>query len=170
MFQIVPLTSIDADAIEALLDEAFGPDRHGRTAYTLREGVEAIEALSFAAIGSDDHMLLGTIQCWPCGLFDDDGALIQPLTLVGPVAVAANDQSRGIGKALMEASLSAAKAHSEGPLCMIGDPEYYGRFFDFTADATGAWQVPGPVERRRLLARPVNGEEIARTGYLGPRV
>lgn len=169
MVQIVPLTSIDTNAIEALLDEAFGADRHGRTAYKLREGVDAIEGLSFAAV-SEDGALFGTIQCWPCGLFDGDNTLIQPLTLVGPVAVAANDQSRGIGKALMEASLAAAQVHADGPLCMIGDPEYYGRFFGFTAEATGAWQVPGPVERHRLLARTVGDENIARIGTLGPRI
>jgi predicted N-acetyltransferase YhbS len=50
---------------------------------------------------------------------------------------------------------------------MIGDPEYYGRFFGFTADATGAWDVPGPVERRRLLAR--NADGLPRTGMLAPR-
>jgi predicted N-acetyltransferase YhbS len=53
------------------------------------------------------------------------------------------------------------------PMAMIGDPEYYGRFFGFTADATAGWDVPGPVERRRLLAR--NGDALPRTGALGPR-
>ena len=44
-----------------------------------------------------------------------------------------------------------------GALMMIGDPDYYGRFWCFTSDATGGWQVPGPVERHRLLARGVRG-------------
>lgn len=53
----------------------------------------------------------------------------------------------------MEALLYAAGAQGKDALIMIGDPEYYGRFFGFTADATGGWDVPGPVERHRLLAR-----------------
>ena len=85
--QIIPLAQIDTDAIEALLDSAFGRDRHSRTAYRLREGVAAVGSLSFAAV-DETGALLGTIQCWPCGLFDEAGALIQPLILVGPVAVA----------------------------------------------------------------------------------
>ncbi len=53
---------------------------------------------------------------------------------------------------------------------MIGDPEYYGRFFGFTADATGEWDLPGPFEKRRLLARAVNGHSLPTgTGMIGPR-
>ncbi len=49
-------------------------------------------------------------------------------------------------------------------MAMIGDPEYYGRFFGFTADATANWELPGPVERRRLLAK--NAYAFARAGKL----
>jgi predicted N-acetyltransferase YhbS len=49
---------------------------------------------------------------------------------------------------------------------LIGDPEYYGRF-GFTAEATAGWEVPGPVERRRLLARTAH--PLPRHGMLGPR-
>lgn len=166
---IVPLSRMDPDAVEALLDTAFGTDRRGRTAYKLRNGTEVIAGLSFAALGKDDA-LLGTIQCWPCGLFDQHGALVQRLVLVGPVAVAPDVQSNGIGKALMDATLGAAQTQADGPLMMIGDPDYYHRFFGFSAEVTGAWQVPGPVERHRLLAKAVRGEAIAREGFLQPRV
>ncbi len=166
---MVPLSRIAPQAVETLLDAAFGTDRHGRTAYKLRAGTKAIAGLSFAMVGGDGT-LLGTIQCWPCGLFDGEGALVQALILVGPVAVAPNVQSKGLGKALMDATLEAAKTQADGPLMMIGDPDYYHRFFGFSAEETGAWEVPGPVERHRLLARAVRGEAIAREGVLGPRV
>lgn len=167
--QITPLAQIDPDAIEALLDAAFGKDRHGRTAYLLRDGVEAVAALSFAATDTA-RGLQGTIQCWPCGLYGDDGALLQNMVLVGPVAVQPGVQGEGIGKALMDAMLDAAAIHADGPLCMIGDPEYYGRFFGFTADDTGGWTLPGPFEPRRLLARTVGSERIVQAGRLGPRL
>jgi predicted N-acetyltransferase YhbS len=49
---------------------------------------------------------------------------------------------------------------------LIGDPEYYGRFFGFTAERTAAWRLPGPVDPRRLLSR---GADIPATaGMLGP--
>jgi len=64
----------------------------------------------------------------------------------------------------MDALLASAP---RDPLVMIGDPEYYGRFFGFSAEATGAWSVPGPVERHRLLAR-FDGP-LPTHGALGPR-
>ena len=38
---ITPLSHADPAAVEALLDAAFGPDRHKRTAYRIREGMAA---------------------------------------------------------------------------------------------------------------------------------
>jgi predicted N-acetyltransferase YhbS len=144
VIDILPLGQIAPDAVEALLDDAFGADRKGRTAYKLRAGVAAIPDLSFAAVEGD--FLLGTLQSWPVQVGDF------ALTLVGPVAVAQKRQRSGVGRTLMAALDVAAGA---APLMMIGDPEYYGRFFGFSADATRDWGVPGPVERHRLLARYV---------------
>ena len=48
---------------DALLDEAFGADRHRRTAYVIRGSATAIASLSFAAI--EEGTLVGSIQCWP---------------------------------------------------------------------------------------------------------
>ncbi len=151
MISIIPLSQINAPQVEALLDLAFGADRRARTAYKMREGTRAIELLSFAAV-NDAGVLLGTLQSWPVALLDDEGKRT-PLTLVGPVAVSPDLQRGGIGKLLMKALIEAAETHEHDALMMIGDPEYYGRFFGFSADATGEWVAPGPVERRRLLAR-----------------
>ncbi|WP_422396617.1 GNAT family N-acetyltransferase [Sphingomonas profundi] len=145
---IVPLGQADPAAVETLLDEAFGADRHRRTAYRLRQGVAWLPALSFAAI--EDGGLVGTIQCWPIALSPAAGPP-RPINLVGPVAVQPGRQRDGLGRRLMQAMLDAAGDRAD--LVLIGDPEYYGRFFGFTADATGGWSVPGPVERHRLLAR-----------------
>jgi predicted N-acetyltransferase YhbS len=154
---LTPLAAADPHAVEALLDAAFGTDRHSRTAYRIRAGMAAIPDLSFAAFAND--ILIGSLQSWPIAL----DAI--PLVLVGPVAVAPDVQRSGIGRTLMERLLDAA---SDTPMTMIGDPEYYGRFFGFSADATGGWIVPGPVEQHRLLARNVKG--FPATGALGPRV
>lgn len=164
MIEIVPLSSIPATQVEALLDAAFGADRHGRTAYRIREGVIAINGLSFAAV--EGGRLLGTIQAWPACVSDGRGA--DPITLVGPVAVMPDAQQKGIGRTLMTQLLAAADAGATDAMVMIGDPEYYGRFFGFTAEATSGWAVPGPVERHRLLARINRPGGLMATGQLGP--
>lgn len=161
------MADIEAATVEDLLDAAFGADRFGRTAYRLREGTAAIPALSFAIV--EDGALVGTIQCWPVAHRDVAGGST-PLVMVGPVAVRPDVQRGGHGRALMAHMLDAADAKADGALMMIGDPEYYGRFFGFTADATGEWDLPGPYEKRRLLARRVNGHDVPPgAGMIRPR-
>lgn len=161
------MSDIEPQAVEDLLDAAFGTDRFGRTAYRIREGVDAVPTLSFAAVEKD--LLIGTIQCWPVAHRADDGTAT-PLVMVGPVAVRPDVQRGGHGRVLMAHMLQAAETKADSALMMIGDPEYYGRFFDFTAAATGAWGLPGPYEKRRLLARAVNGHSLPTdAGMIGPR-
>ncbi len=161
------MSNIEPQAVEDLLDAAFGTDRFGRTAYRIREGVDAVAALSFALV--EDGALVGTIQCWPVALRSPDATAV-PLVMVGPVAIRPDVQRGGHGRALMARMLDAAETGADGALMMIGDPEYYGRFFGFTADATGEWDLPGPFEKRRLLARAVNGHRLpVRAGMIGPR-
>jgi predicted N-acetyltransferase YhbS len=163
VIQTVPIASVAEAAVEHLLDRAFGRDRHTRTAYRLRAGTRAIPALSFALVG--DGGVLGSIQCWPVRLDGDDG-VVHPLVLVGPVAIAPERQQEGLGRRLMETSLAAAEGGP--PQVLIGDPEYYARFFGFDAAATARWRLPGPVERHRLLARGAGVPCGA--GVLGPRL
>lgn len=161
------MAEIAPQAVEDLLDAAFGADRFARTAYRLREGASAIPALSFALVS--EGALVATIQCWPVAHRAPNGA-VTPLVMVGPVAVRPDAQRGGHGRRLMDHMLAAAESAGDGALMMIGDPEYYGRFFGFTAEATGKWDLPGPYEKRRLLARDVNGHDIpAGEGMVGPR-
>jgi predicted N-acetyltransferase YhbS len=163
---LVPLDAIDPALIEALLDRAFEPERHTRTAYKVREGTDWLPALSFAALDTQEH-LAGTIQCWPVALTDTTGRR-HPMIMVGPVAVLPEHQNEGFGKALMTAALAALSPEAPLPKVMIGDPEYYGRFFGFSADPTSGWTLPGPWEAHRLLVRCDNAAALPDKGTLGP--
>lgn len=164
MIRLAPLREASTDAVEALLDAAFGRDRHGRTAYRLRVGAHADPALSFAAF--DGEALVGSLQSWPIALITPDAAW--PLVLVGPVAVAPDRQGIGIGRAMIRAMLAAADERGEPALTLIGDPEYYGPPFGFSAAETGGWSLPGPWEPHRLLARIRPGIAVPREGMLAP--
>ena len=163
---LIPLDNVDPALVEELLDRAFEPGRHKRTAYKVREGMDWLPGLSFAAIDSEEH-LVGTIQCWPVALTDPDGRR-HPMIMVGPVAVEPGAQGTGYGKALMTASLAALSPQAPLPQVMIGDPEYYGRFWGFTNAHTGGWDLPGPFERHRLLVRCDNPAVLPTEGALGP--
>ena len=47
---LIPLEAVDPAMVEELLDVVFGPERHSRTAYAIREGTDWLPALSFAAL------------------------------------------------------------------------------------------------------------------------
>ena len=158
---IIPIADAAPGEVEALLDAAFGRDRHKRTAYRLRDGLQPIADLSFAAIA--DGRLLGTLQSWPVALRGATGSV--PLILVGPVAVHPDSQSRGIGHALMTALLAAG---ADLPMILIGDTPYYGRF-GFSACAERHWTLPGPFDAHRLLVRESGDQRLPLTGELSPR-
>ncbi|MBO9581646.1 MAG: N-acetyltransferase [Sphingobium sp.] len=170
MFAIHRLAGTADTAIAGLLDAAFGPDRHGRTAYRIRRGMAWLTDLSFATF-DESGALAGVLQSWPVALTGADGAQM-PLVMVGPVAIRPDLQLHGLGRKLMDhliATVDALPAGESPPLAMIGDPDYYGRFWGFTTQATGGWDVPGPVERHRLLARVPAGMTLPETGMMGPR-
>jgi predicted N-acetyltransferase YhbS len=162
---LIPIEEDDLTPIEQLLDLAFGTDRHRRTAYRLREGVDFEPDASLAAFDEHD-VLVGSLQSWPCALTEADGT-VTPLWLVGPIAVLPERRGEGIARALLRAALTAID-ETGIPAVLIGDPGYYGPF-GFTADATGGWSLPGPFERHRLLARLDEGETLPTEGMLGPR-
>jgi predicted N-acetyltransferase YhbS len=166
LIEITPLSRVDPPAVEALLDRAFGPGRFARTAYKVRGDARALPHLSFAAV--EGGTLAGSIQCWPVTFAADDGAPV-PLVMVGPVAVDPDRQGGGLGRRLVETALAAAALTGEDrALTLIGDPDYYGRFFGFTAERTGRWRLPGPFEAHRLLAL---GDGVPDTaGNVRPRV
>lgn len=157
MAELVALHVTSPTLIEALLDAAFGTERHQRTAYKLRTGSRPITDLSFAII--DNDQTIACIQCWPVAISNT------PLALVGPVAVHPDRQNEGHGSWLMQAMLDAAGQMAEPPMVMVGDAEYYGRF-GFSADETAGWQMPGPWEPHRLLVRNPAGHALPATGML----
>ena len=162
---LVPIDGVDPAAVEHLLDLAFGPDRHGRTAYRLRDGVAAEASASCAAL--DEHgALVGSLQSWPLALTTADGA-VTPLWLVGPIAVHPDRRNEGIGRAMLRRACEAIDATGV-PAVLIGDAPYYAPF-GFAADQTRRWQVPGPVDRARLLARTGEDLVLPTEGMLGPR-
>ncbi len=163
MIHIAAAQVADLPEIDSLLDARFGPARRNRTAYRLRDGAAPDAALSFVA--RDGAALIGSVQCWPITLRGAAGS-VQPLVLLGPVAVAAAREGQGLASALMRAALAAADALARPPVLLIGDAPFYGRF-GFSADATAQWQLPGPVDRARLLLRG-SAAGLPRLGWVEP--
>ena len=143
------LDSSHRNAVEALNERCFGPACHLRTASLLRDGAPSLGEASLVAIG-DDGTLIGSVQCHMLEWRRLDGAA-RDIVLLGPLVSHPDHRGQGIGGSLMDASLAAIDS-LDLPTMLIGDAPFYGRW-NFRADMTGQWILPGPVERARLLLR-----------------
>src|SRR2546430_5250760 len=132
----------DVAAREALLDACFGDNRHTRTCQRLRDGRAPAEGLALSAVR--EGRLVGTVRLWHVS------AGGKPMLMLGPLAVDAACRALGVGAALMDEALAAAKARGHGAVILLGDAPYYARF-GFSAEKTGELLLPGPFERERLL-------------------
>lgn len=74
----------------------------------------------------------------------------RPALLLGPLAVDPARQGEGLGALLMQDAIGRAKALGHRAILLVGDAPYYARF-GFSAEATKALWLPGPVDRERFL-------------------
>ena len=132
----------DVAAREALLDACFGDNRHTRTCQRLRDGRAPAEGLALSAVRQG--RLVGTVRLWHVSV----GGI--PALMLGPLAVEASSRQLGVGAALMDHALAAAKARGHRAVILLGDAPYYARF-GFSAAKTGGLSLPGAFERDRLL-------------------
>ena len=132
----------DVVAREALLDACFGDNRHTRTCQRLRDGRAPAEGLALSVVRQG--RLVGTVRLWHVSA----GGV--PALVLGPLAVDPSCRKLGIGRALVQRALAAAKARGHGAVLLLGDAPYYTRF-GFSALTTGELRLPGPFEPDRLL-------------------
>jgi predicted N-acetyltransferase YhbS len=132
----------DDQAIEKLYERTFGPGRFARSAYRLREGVAHRRDLSFTArIGT---LLVGSVRLTPVRVGTAAALLLGPLTVEPPF------REHGIGAALIEVSLAAARKSGAKIVLLVGDEPYYGRM-GFKKVPRGRVKLPGPVDPERVL-------------------
>lgn len=139
----------DVVARENLLDRAMGPNRRRKSSEALRRGRVPAEGLALVARDPDGHVI-GTVRLWnvEAGV-SRDGSPVDAL-LLGPLAVDAAHEGKGVGGALMRAAIGEAKTRGHGAILLVGDAPYYERFGFFAVKAQHL-VMPGPFERNRFL-------------------
>ena len=141
-FAIRAERSSDVVAREALLDACFGDNRHTRTCQRLRDGRAPAEGLAFSAVARG--RLVGTVRLWHVSA----GGI--PALVLGPLAVGNAYRKLGVGAALMDHALAAARARGHRAVLLLGDAPYYARV-GFSAAKARELALPGSFERERLL-------------------
>ena len=141
----------DGAAIEALNAESFGPGRFAKSAYRLREGVAPVAGLGFVAVEGD--VLRGSVRFWPIRVGGEENLLL------GPLAVRSDQRGRGIGIALMQAGLEAARQGPWRGVLLVGDEPYYMKV-GFSRLPPGRVKFPGPVDQNRVLGLSLKAGEL----------
>ena len=164
MFKITKEEPHHNSDVEALLNRAFGPGRYAKTAYRLREGVRALDDLSFVAWcdevdgvpGSSEgtpHMV-GSLRFWPVLLGQT------PAIMLGPLAMDPNVRGQGGGLKLMGHALDVARNKGHKLVILVGDAPYYAKV-GFKPVPPGQIVMPGPVDASRLLVCELEADAFA---------
>lgn len=144
------------DAVEKLAEQAFGPGRFARAAFRLREGVSHEPELSFVLIRNE--RILGAVKLTKIMVGET------PVLLLGPLVVEPEFKGVGIGAALMEKAMQAARAAGHSAIILVGDYDYYKKF-GFMQTAHKQIILPGPADPARILICPlVEGAEHSTRG------
>ena len=141
----------DAERVEALNADSFGPGRFAKSAYRLREGVLPVASLSFVAV--ENEVLRGSVRFWPIRVGGHEELLL------GPLAVQSDQRGRGIGIALMQAGIEAARQGPWRGILLVGDEPYYTKV-GFARLPPGRVKFPGPVDQNRILGLSLKSGEL----------
>lgn len=140
-------TAADATAVEAVVLAAFGPGRFAKTAERLREQSMAVAGF----VAREDNRVIGSVRLWPIQVGGT------PALFLGPIAVEAGSRRAGLGADLVAACVDHARTSGASGVLLVGDSLYFSRFgFVPSPDA----DLPGPVDRRRLLWLPLTTPSV----------
>lgn len=112
----------DEDAIGNVTTAAFGKQREARLVEAIRASDGFVSELSLVA--ELDGEVVGHVLLSYVGLEGDSRRVLE----LGPLAVAPEQQRRGIGSALVREALRVADERGEPLVLVLGHPWYYPRF------------------------------------------
>ncbi|MEZ6022791.1 MAG: N-acetyltransferase [Hyphomonadaceae bacterium] len=132
-----------AEAIEHVLDRAFGPGRFAKTSERVRERGAVLEpSLSRVALDEDGHVI-GVCRIWRV----EAGVT---LYFLGPLAVDPKSQAVGVGLAMTHDAVAACRAIGGNGVVLVGAERFF-RPVGFSIVPAGRITLPGPVDPARLL-------------------
>ncbi len=142
----LPETPAHDPEIDAINEEAFGPDRFTRAAYKIREGGPHERALSFVA--ADGDTVIASVRM--TRISAGEGRAL----LLGPLAVRPAYKNLGIGRKLVAMALKAANEAGWPAVVLVGDAPYYEPL-GFRKVPRGRLSMPRPVDYDRLLVHEI---------------
>ncbi|MAO54557.1 MAG: GNAT family N-acetyltransferase [Rhodospirillaceae bacterium] len=109
----------DQGAVLALYPRAFPEEELRPTVAALLDETDGV--ISLVALSGD--LVVGHIVFTDCNVEDSD----RRIALLGPLCVDPGHQRKGIGQALISEGIARMDARGVAHVCVLGDPNYYGR-------------------------------------------
>ena len=153
-------TGADHDDIRRINDEAFGGTLESELVDAIRASDRFVPDLSLLAVSGGQS--LGHVISSYVDLVLVPGT--RRVLQVGPLAVLPAHQGRGIGSALMRATIRCADERGEPLLLIEGSPAYYGRFGFRRADALGIEPPPEARGPQYFMLRPLRAYDSSLRG------
>lgn len=140
------------EAIERVLDSAFGPGRFAKTSERVRERVAVAEPLLSRVALNDAKEVIGVCRIWRVKAGE-------PIYFLGPLAVDPAAQLAGLGLTLVREAVAACRASGGNGVMLVGSERFF-KPLGFSVVPAGRLRLPGAVDPARLLWL-----ELARNGF-----
>jgi putative acetyltransferase len=163
-----PERPADRDAIRALHDAVFEEPDEGLIVDGIRGSADAIEGASLVALDGSGAVI-GHLLASRGVIVGRDG-VERAVWMLGPFAVRADVQGRGVGARLMREQVNLATRRGVPLICLLGEASYYPRFGFQPARAMGIEPPqPWPDEAWQALKLPAYTADLrGRARYAAP--
>lgn len=131
--------SADDEAIDRILKAAFETDAEARLTQALRASGD----VRLELVAEQNGIIYGTVLL---------SILVSPKSCLGlgPIAVLPEEQTKGIGNALMHESVALAKKQNWRGIFLLGNPAYYSRF-GFSVETAAPFKSAFPAAYMQAL-------------------
>ena len=119
------------------------------------------ESIALSLVATGEQGIVGNVIFTTCGVEGNDTRA----ALLGPLAFAPDCQRQGIGSALVRDGLRQLEDAGFDLVCVLGDPNYYGRF-GFVPERQVATPYPLPADWADAWQSQYLGEATAAAGTL----
>ena len=149
----------DRVAIRALHDQVFDEPDEGAIVDAIRGTADAIDGGSIVAVDRSGAVI-GHLLASRGFIVGSDGTQ-RPVWMLGPFAVRADVQGRGVGARLMREQINRATKRGVPLICLLGHASYYPRFGFQPARSMGIEPPrPWPDEHWQALKLPAYSSDL----------
>ena len=145
----------DNKKIFLLEEDVLGPGRYARPSFRLRENLE--HNIKFSKVCCQCQKIIGSIRFFNCQIQNNRGLML------GPLIVDQKFKGRGIGKELVNNSISSIDKKNIDFIILIGEFDYY-RQFGFEVNTNIYFSLN--VRKEKILIKKLSEKNIIFSGKI----